>query len=68
MEIHIGTGEHMCQIFPLNIVLLNVFFHPRQRQCPGRLRHCPHIIKQIFHSCADGVTVHHNHIIQILLT
>ena len=57
----------MSQSLAANIVLGDIFLHPRQRQRAGRLRHRPHIFEQIFHRRANSVAVDSDDVVQILL-
>nr|VUD28002.1 Uncharacterised protein [Salmonella sp. NCTC 7297] len=68
MEVDVGAGKDVRQAFAANIVLGDIFFHPRQRQRAGRLRHRTHIFKQIFHRRADSVAIHGDNIIKVFLT
>ncbi len=68
VEIDVGTGQNMRQPLTLNVMLLDILFHARQRQRTRRLRYRAHILKQIFHGCADGIAVDGDDVINILLT
>ena len=57
----------MSQSLAANIVLGDIFLHPRQRQGAGRLCHRPHIFEQILHRRANSVAVDGDDVVQILL-
>ncbi len=57
----------MRQTFTANVVLGDVFFHARQRQRPGRLRHRTYIFEQVFHRRADSIAIHGDDIVEIFL-
>ncbi len=67
VEVHVRTREHVRQTFAANVVLGDVFLHPRQRQRAGRFRHRTYIFEQIFHRRADSVTINRDDIVEILL-
>ena len=48
-------------------MLSDIFFHPRQRQRPGRFCYRTHIFKQVFHRRADGIAIDGNDVVEILL-
>ena len=58
----------MRQAFAANIMLSDIFFHPRQRQRPGRFSHRAYVFKQVFHRRADGIAIDSNDVVEILLT
>ena len=57
----------MRQPFTANVVLSDVFFHPRQRQRAGGFRHCAHIFEQVFHRRTDGIAIDGDDVVKILL-
>ena len=65
VEVHVGPGKHVRQTLAADVVLRDVFFHPRQRQRAGRFRHRTHVFEQIFHRRADGIAVHRDDIVEI---
>ncbi len=67
VEVHIGAGKHVRQTLAANVVLGDVFLHPRQRQRAGGFRHRTHVFEQIFHRRADSVAVDGDDIVEILL-
>ncbi|KUQ35123.1 threonine dehydratase [Enterobacter hormaechei subsp. xiangfangensis] len=67
VEVHIGTGKHVRQTLAADIVLGDVFLHPRQRQRAGGFRHRTYVFEQIFHRRADSVAVDGDDIVEILL-
>ena len=67
VEVHVGTRKDMRQTLAADVVLRDVFLHPRQRQRAGRFRYRTHIFEQIFHCGANGVAVDGDNIVEILL-
>ena len=57
----------MRQTFTANIVLGDVFFHPRQRQRPGRLSHRTYILEQVFHCRTNSIAIDSDNIVEIFL-
>ena len=57
----------MRQTLAANIMLGDIFFHPRQRQRPGRLRHRAYIFEQVFHCRANSIAIHGNNIVEVFL-
>ncbi len=58
----------MRKTFALDIVLLDVFLHARQRQRARRFRNGAYILKQVFHGRANRIAVYRDDAIQIFLT
>ncbi|CAB5619288.1 Uncharacterised protein [Escherichia coli] len=57
----------MRQTLTAYVVLSDVFFHPRQRQRPGRFRYRAHIFKQVFHRRTDRIAIDGNNVVEIFL-
>ncbi len=57
----------MGQTLAANVVLRDVFLHPRQRQRTGWLCHRAHILEEVLHRRADSVAINGDDVVEIFL-
>jgi hypothetical protein len=67
VEVHVGAGGDGHQGLVLQVVALGVFLGAGQRQRAGGLEDRAGVLEDVLDGGADGVVVHHDHLVHVFL-